>query len=90
MEISDLDPEKLRGYLHPGQNTNNRGGNKRLFEVKFTVKFESDLPPGEWDRGLINDYVRRRARQVLEAVLLDEHPDWDIKITVEGHYLRLG
>lgn len=90
MKIQDLDPEKLQGYLHGAGGGHRAASNRRLFEVKFQVKFESDLPPGEWDHGLINDYIRRRTRQILEAVLLDEHPDWEIKITVEGHYLRLG
>lgn len=84
VKISDLDPEKLKSYLHGDDSGRRAANNRRLFEVKFRVKFESELPPGEWDRGLINLYVRERVKQILRAVLEDEHPEWLVSIEAES------
>lgn len=84
MNIQDIDPGVLNSYL----NGNGKTGviNRRLFEVVVRVKFESELPRGEWDRGLIDVYLKRRVKQVLVAILEDEHPEWNITLELLGKF----
>lgn len=85
MKIQDLDPEKLQGYLQR-DNGPAAPANRRLFEVVVKVEFKSQLPKGEWNRALVNDFIKRRVEQVLKAVLEDEHPEWDIQLEVLGKF----
>lgn len=64
--------------------------NKRTFEVRLTVKFASDEPPGDWDKGLLDNYIKRTIGLVVHKVLVYEHPDWQIEVKVEGRYTGTG
>lgn len=61
-------------------------GNKRTFEVIITVRFASDQPAGEWDRGLINQALRPKIAQILRAILENEYPDWQIRVELASKY----
>lgn len=60
--------------------------NKRTFAVRVLVHFASDQPVGEWDHGLINDYLAGRIAQLIIAYLELEHPEWEIRVEVQSRH----
>lgn len=64
--------------------------NKRTFEVKFTVIFASNEVPGDWDVGLINDYLKFKVAQIVREVLLYEQPGWEIEVKLDYRYAGMG
>jgi len=54
------------------------------------VKFVSTLPPGEWDKGLLGEYIRRKIAKIVLEVLRYEHPEWDIEVTIDSKYIGRG
>lgn len=64
--------------------------NNRMFEVRVTVRFSSNQPPGEWDYGLINEYLRARIAKIVHMVIREEHADWQIRVEVVSKYNGRG
>lgn len=60
----------------------NRFTNKRSFDVTLTIWFESDLPPGEWDNGLITANARSKIAQIVQEMLFYDCPGWKIRVKV--------
>lgn len=57
--------------------------NNRTFQVQYTVTFRSNLPGGEWDAGLLNDFMKHRVARIIYEVLIYEHPDWQIEVKAQ-------
>lgn len=64
----------------------NRFTNKRSFDLKLTVKIDSDLQPGEWDAGLIDGNIRAKIAQIVREMLIYELKEWRIVVKVASKY----
>ena len=58
-------------------------GNKRTFTIKFSVLFQSDNLLGEWDKGLINKYLRRKLADIALREIQSDYPDWHVEIQID-------
>lgn len=64
--------------------------NNRTFDVRLTVRFSSGEPAGEWDRGLIDEYLRAKIARIVKIVLENERKDWQIRVEVVSKYNGRG
>lgn len=64
--------------------------NKRSFQVITTVNFGSNEIPGEWDLGLLSDYLEDRIAKVIAIVLKRENPEWQIQVVLQSKYRGPG
>lgn len=58
--------------------------------MKLTVVFLSNEIPGDWDVGLVNDYLKFKIAQIVREVLLYEQPGWEIEVKLDYRYAGMG
>ena len=85
-DIPEIDPDRLELMLRGASQRENR--NRRVYSVTIRVRFEADTRPAEWDDAILSVYVRRRAAQVLKAVLEDENRNWFVVVDCEARLLE--
>ena len=85
-DIPDFDKNRLSQIMGGDSQRENR--NRRIYSVTLKVRFEADTRPADWDDMVMSVYVKRRAAQVLQAVLEDENRDWLITVICEAKLLE--
>lgn len=72
----------LSGFVRKSSANVHEFSNSRTFDVKLLIIFESNLPTGEWDNGLINASVRAKIAEIAQEWLIYEYSGWKIRVKV--------